>query len=133
MPTPEVAFAHRLSNIPLTVTGKVIKILPDDIGSTPHQRFIIETDRTHTILIAHSLQRAYRVPVKIGDTVEIHGTYVWNKYGGLIHNTHHYGHECVGTYCEVHEDGYINFVGIHPNPHREALDPDILQRKTSFN
>jgi len=121
--TTESAFAQKINNVPLTAGGKVIKILPDDIGATPHQRFVIEVHSGHTILIAHSLLRAYRVPVKIGDRVEVHGTYVWNRYGGLIHNTHHYGQECVGTYCEVHEDGYINFVGIHKNPHQEVVPP----------
>ncbi len=124
MISPETAFARRITNIPLTATGKVTEILADDSDASPHQRFIIDVENSrHTILVAHSLLRAYRVPVKIGDKVEVHGTYVWNRHGGLLHNTHHYGHECTGSYCEVHEDGYINFVGIHKNPHEEALSP----------
>ncbi len=122
---PETAYSRRLSNIPLTATGTVTEILADDTDATPHQRFIVKIEGGHTILVAHSLLRAYRVPVKIGDKIEAHGTYVWNRYGGLLHNTHHYGHECTGSYCEVHEDGYINFVGIHKNSHEENLAPKI--------
>lgn len=116
---PEVAFARKMTRIPITATGVVVKLLADDTDSTPHQKFIIEVHSGHTILISHNLLRAYRAPVKIGDKVEVHGTYVWNRFGGLIHNTHHYNDECTGPYCEHHDDGYINFVGIHKNPHLE--------------
>ena len=114
--TVEEAFARRMHGVPLTAEGKVTKILTDDIGETPHQRFIIEVHTGHTILVAHNTLRAYRVPVKIDDKVEVRGTYVWNQYGGLIHNTHHYGGECVGQKCEPHDDGYINFVGVKKAP-----------------
>ncbi len=119
--TVEEAFTKRLHNVPVTTSGIVIKILADDNGETPHQRFIIELHRGHTLLVAHNLLRAYRVPVKLGDKVEIHGTYVWNKYGGIVHNTHHYGGECVGGTCDPHEDGYINFFGLKkPNVEKIA-------------
>ena len=110
--TVEEAFAARLSNATLTAAGRVVKILPDDTDETPHQRFIIEVHSGHTLLIAHNLTRAYRVPVKMGDKVEVRGAYVWNKYGGILHNTHHYESECVGRKCIPHEDGWINFVGV---------------------
>ena len=41
-----------------------------------------------------------RVPVTEGDHVIVHGEYVWNAQGGLIHFTHH---DPQGT----HEGGYI--------------------------
>ncbi len=122
--TADTAFAHKMSNVPLTAVGKVIEVLPDDTDATPHQKFIIETHPGHTILVSHSLLRAYRIPAKIGDRIEAHGTYVWNRHGGLMHNTHHFSDkECFGSYCEQHEDGYINFVGIHKNPHIEYGHP----------
>lgn len=86
------------------MSGKVKEILTDDTGSSPHQRFIIEVHSGHTVLIAHNLERAYRIPVKVGDHIEAHGEYVWNKYGGIVHNTHH-------SNQGEHEDGWINFVG----------------------
>ena len=102
--TAEEAFEKKITDIPLTVQGKVIEILTDDSDTTPHQRFIIKTPSNHTILIAHNLERAYRVPVKIDDEIEVHGTYKWNTYGGLIHKTHH-------DERRVHEDGWINYAG----------------------
>lgn len=123
MLTAEIAFARKLHNVPVSAAGKVVKLLADDTDASPHQKFIIEIHSGHTILISHNLLRAYRVPVKIGDRVEIHGTYIWNRYGGLLHNTHHYNNECLGPHCEAHDDGYINFVGIHKNPHIEYGHP----------
>ena len=121
----EYAFGHRFSDIPLTLEGKVIKILPDDHVPIHHQRFIVQVfaesqskHSGHTVLIAHNLERAYRVPVALGDKVEIHGTYVWNRYGGIIHNTHHYERKGEGCGCEPHKEGYINFVG-QKNPDEE--------------
>lgn len=102
--TVEEAFARKISNIPLTAAGKVSEILADDKEGIPHQRFIIMLEDGQTVLVTHNLERAYRVPVKIGDKVEVHGNYVWNRHGGLIHETHH---DDRGK----HEDGWIIFVG----------------------
>jgi hypothetical protein len=104
--TPEEAFEQKLNDVPLTAEGKIVEVLPDDTDETPHQRFVIKLETGNTILIAHNLERAYRVPVKIDDEIEVHGTYKWNKYGGLIHKTHH-------DERRVHEDGWINLVGKH--------------------
>lgn len=106
----EEAFEKKTSDVPLTAKGKVIKILADDHEGAHHQRFVIEISPTQTILISHNLERAYRAPVKIGDKVEVHGTYEWNKLGGIIHKTHH-------DERGIHEDGYINFIG-EKSPHR---------------
>ena len=108
--TPDEAFQKKVSDVALIAKGKVIKILPDNHEGAHHQRFVIEGDSRHTILIAHNLERAYRANIKIGDNVEAHGTYIWNKYGGILHNTHH---DDRGE----HEDGYIIFAG-KKNPHR---------------
>lgn len=112
--TVEEAFAQKNSDIPLTAAGKVTEILADDKEGIPHQRFIATLKDGHTILVTHNLERAYRVPVKIGDQVEVHGTYVWNRHGGLIHETHH---DDRGK----HEDGWIIFVG--------KKRPDLPNRK----
>jgi len=100
----EQAFKNKLSDIPVTAEGKVAEILEDDHFGEPHQRFIIKTDSNQTILIAHNLEYAYRVPVKVGDRIEVHGTYEWNDLGGIIHKTHHDNRG-------LHEDGWINLVG----------------------
>ena len=123
----EQAFKEGLSNIPLTIEGAVSKLLPDSHEGAHHQKFVVNLHDNHTILVAHNLERAYRVPVKIGDKVEIHGTYVWNKLGGIIHNTHHddrkacrktnNGHVICGP---SHEDGWIILSG-QKDPHRNGF------------
>lgn len=100
----EEAFKKKISDTPITAEGRVIKILEDDREGEPHQRFIIETASRQTILVCHNLEYAYRVPVKLGDHLEVHGTYEWNDLGGLIHKTHHDDRG-------IHEDGWINFAG----------------------
>jgi hypothetical protein len=127
--TCEEAFQKKVSDVPLIAEGRVVNILADDHEGAHHQRFIIEVSPSQTILIAHNLERAYRAPVKVGDKVEVHGTYVWNKYGGIIHNTHHDNRDA----CEKdsggrvvcgpkHEDGWIVFVG-KKSPYRTKNIP----------
>ena len=43
----------------------------------------------HTLLISHNIDLAVRVPVHIGDRVDVRGRYEWNDRGGVIHWTHH--------------------------------------------
>jgi len=102
--TVEEAFEKKISDVPLTIEGKATEILEDDTDLTPHQRFIVQIPSGHTVLVSHNLERAYRVPVKVGDEVEVHGTYKWNELGGIIHKTHH---DDRGE----HEDGWLNYAG----------------------
>jgi hypothetical protein len=88
MPTPRSAFENKSTHIPLEAKGNVAKVLSDDIEDTPHQRFIIRCVDGQTILIAHNLDRASRVPLNVGDEISVRGEYVWNEKGGLIHETH---------------------------------------------
>lgn len=82
------AFRERRSDVLLETSGRVQRILPDDREGSRHQRFIISIDGTLTVLIAHNIDLAERVPVAVGDSVEVRGEYVWNEKGGVIHWTH---------------------------------------------
>ena len=53
-----------------------------------HQRFIIDIGDGRTLLIAHNIDLAERVPVGLGDRVYVRGLYEWNDLGGLVHWTH---------------------------------------------
>ena len=92
---------HR-SQVEVTADGTVVGVLADRSGpSGPHQRFIIRLGAFDlTLLIDHNLSIARRAPVRVGDRVIVHGEYVWNAQGGLIHFTHH---DPQGT----HEGGFI--------------------------
>lgn len=95
-------FQQHRSAIEVTADGTVIRLLPDSTGpSGAHERFIIRlSGGTLTLLIDHNVAIAQRAPVRDGDHVIVHGEYIWNPQGGLIHFTHH---DPQGT----HEGGYI--------------------------
>lgn len=72
----------------IEVTGFVTRLLSDDDDGSRHQRFIIDIGNHRTLLIAHNIDLAKRVPLGMGDRVTIRGMYEWNDLGGLVHWTH---------------------------------------------
>lgn len=97
----EQAFQNRQSNLQIGGSGKVIKILPDDLKGSRHQKFILKLVSGQTLLIAHNIDLAPRISsIKIGEQVEFYGEYEWNSKGGVIHWTHH---DPKGR----HEDGWL--------------------------
>lgn len=103
----ERAFADHASGVEVTAQGAVTRLLTDDTGpSGTHQRFIMQmSGTTQTLLIDNNVDIGKRVPVASGDTVVVHGEYVWNDQGGLIHFTHH-------DPQHTHEDGWIEAKGV---------------------
>lgn len=85
----EQLFHDRISDVMVTLTGPVDRILPDDNDGSRHQRFIVRTPSGRTVLIAHNIDLAQRVPLEIGDTVTVRGEYEWSDRGGTMHWTHH--------------------------------------------
>lgn len=84
----QVAYEEERSGVPLEVTGRIKKVLPDDQEGDRHQKFILDIDRRHTLLIAHNIDVAGRVPVRSGDEVTVSGQYEWSEEGGVLHWTH---------------------------------------------
>jgi hypothetical protein len=83
-------FNGRQSDVYVTGTGSVEKILSDDNVGDRHQRFILRLDSGQTLLIAHNIDIAPRVePLGVGDEVRFAGIYEYNDEGGVIHWTHH--------------------------------------------
>ena len=71
-------------------SGRVSRILSDDNHGSRHQRFILTLPSNQTILIAHNIDLAPRVPsLRVGDTVSFSGVYERNSKGGVVHWTHH--------------------------------------------
>ncbi|MGI9326042.1 MAG: DUF3465 domain-containing protein [Pseudomonadales bacterium] len=84
------AFAERRSNLVLTDSGRVIKVLSDDLKGSRHQRFLVQTVDGPSILIAHNIDLAPRVRgLREGDQVRFKGEYEWTEKGGVVHWTHH--------------------------------------------
>lgn len=97
----------RAVKVVITVAAPVSRILRDDTRGLPHQKFLISLSNGTTVLVAHNTRQAPRVPVNVGDIVRIHGEYIWNNKGGLIHWTHHSdrpGHE--GGFIELNGKRY---------------------------
>jgi hypothetical protein len=83
------AFASGASNVQLQGYGVVKKVLSDDYEGDRHQRFILDVGGNHTILVAHNIDLAPRIPsIREGDSVEFFGEYEWKPQGGVIHWTH---------------------------------------------
>ena len=88
--TLQAAFKNRQGNLQVTGEGTVIRLLPDDLDGSRHQKFILKTRSGQTLLIAHNIDLAPRINgIKNGDSVEFYGEYEWNSKGGVIHWTHH--------------------------------------------
>jgi hypothetical protein len=92
------AFRRHRSNVAVAAAGRVTRVLADDREGSPHQRFIVRLSGGLTVLVAHNLDLAPRVPLAAGDSVELRGEYEWNDRGGLIHWTHRdpAGHHVAG-------------------------------------
>jgi hypothetical protein len=73
-------------------TGVVRRLLSDDNDGSRHQRFVVRLKTAQTLLIAHNIDIAGRIPLGIGDRVRFRGLYEWNDLGGLVHWTHHDPH-----------------------------------------
>ena len=86
----QAAFEAQRGDLQIEGQGTVIKVLPDDNKGSRHQRFILRLDSGQTVLVAHNIDLAPRIPgLAAGDTVAFFGEYEWNPQGGVIHWTHH--------------------------------------------
>jgi hypothetical protein len=85
----ERLFRTHHSNVWVTASAMVSRLLADQQGRYRHQRFIVSCSGGQTILIVNDTSIGERVPERVGDTVALRGQYVWSGQGGLIHFTHH--------------------------------------------
>tara|TARA_R110001592_G_scaffold86556_10_gene255506 strand:- start:216 stop:662 length:447 start_codon:yes stop_codon:yes gene_type:complete len=85
----ENAYHNRKSDIQVSGTGAVIKLLSDDNEGSRHQKFILRLTSGQTLLIAHNIDLAPRInSILKGDQVQFYGEYQWNSRGGVVHWTH---------------------------------------------
>ena len=99
-------FHNHQSSVEVTADGTVVRLLPDRSSSTGvHEQFILKLSSGDiTVEVEHNISIGARAPVQEGDHVIVHGEYIWNAQGGLIHFTHH---DPQGA----HEGGYIQESG----------------------
>ncbi|KQA95827.1 lipoprotein, partial [Vibrio metoecus] len=79
----EQAYQSQQSDLQVQGFGQVVKVLPDDNDGSKHQKFILKLNSGQTLLVAHNIDLAPRIPnLQVGDSVEFYGEYEWNKKGG---------------------------------------------------
>lgn len=98
-------FGPALSGRMIEVRGTVVRRLSDDHDGSRHQRFLIEAADGTSILVAHNIDLAPRIPdLRPGSTIRLFGEYEWNGKGGVLHWTHH-------APRGDHADGWIEYRG----------------------
>ena len=97
-------YENRVSGEMVLFEGEVSRILPDDNDGSRHQRFIVVLPSSHTVLVAHNIDLAPRVPLQIRQPIKVFGQYEWNNKGGVVHWTHK---DPRGT----HTAGWIEYQG----------------------
>ena len=101
----EKAFQNQESDLQVTQQGVITAVLADDTDGDRHQRMIVRLDNGQTLLIAHNIDIAPRVPdPRKGRTLRFHGEYEWNDEGGVVHWTHK-------DPAGVHPDGWLEYGG----------------------
>ncbi len=85
----EQAFQQRQSKVWVEVEGVAVKLLPDDNDGSRHQKFILRINSGRTLLVAHNIDLAPRVPLLVSDKLSLRGRYEWSEKGGVVHWTHH--------------------------------------------
>lgn len=88
------------------VSGKVTKLLPDDLNGSRHQHFLVEVAPKKTIKTAHNIDLAPYVPVKVGDTVTIKCEYIKSQPYDVAHWTHYDPRGGEGGYIELNGKKY---------------------------
>lgn len=82
------AFANEDTGMMVEFEARVQRLLPDDRQGDHHQRFLVELNNGHTLVVSHNLSEADRVPLTPYDQVRVRGEYDWNPHGGVVYWTH---------------------------------------------
>ena len=101
----------------VTVDAKVSQVLPDFFNprnGLKHEQFVLQLEDGTNVFVAHDLNFAPRVPVNVGDELELKGEWIptpdHENHGGtetigVLHWTHHSESEA------KHPSGYIELNG----------------------
>ena len=101
----EQAYLNKQQSVQILGKGTVIKLLPDDLDGSRHQKFIVKVSNNLTILIAHNIDLAPKIKtLQKGDKITFAGEYEYNDKGGVVHWTHH-------DPRKQHQDGWLKHGG----------------------
>jgi hypothetical protein len=101
------AYRSKRSGMMVEGRGTLARLLADELEGDRHQRFVVELDDGQTVLVAHNIDVAPRVPLErsdVGAPIEFRGQYQWNAQGGVLHWTHR---DPAGS----HPGGWLRFRG----------------------
>ena len=82
------AIERRQSEVWVETAATVRRILRDDTRGSQHQRFLVDV-AGNSVLVAHNIDLAPRVPLREGQVIALRGRFEWNDKGGVLHWTHH--------------------------------------------
>jgi hypothetical protein len=100
------AQAAQAQKVELTVTAPVLKLLREQDYREPHQRFLLSLSNGTTVLVANDLKYGTYVPGLVpGAMLRLHGEYIFNEKGGVLHWTHLSDEP-------RHESGWIDYNGM---------------------
>lgn len=101
----EQAYLKKQESVQVSGNGTVVKLLPDDLKGSRHQKFIVKITQNLTVLIAHNIDLAPKIEtLKRGDQISFSGEYEYNNRGGVVHWTHH-------DPGKRHQDGWLKHNG----------------------
>jgi hypothetical protein len=67
----------------------VVKVLPDDTNGLQHQKWVVQLSNGKYLQAVYNSDMCPRVPIKVGDVVDMGGQFIWTQQGGLLHWLHH--------------------------------------------
>lgn len=95
------AFSQHKNFVEVIDKGSVVKELPPDVDSTPHQLYIIKMDSGPEVKLAYNNEVGKPLPdMPPGERLDMKGEYIYKPDGGVLHWTHN-------ADGGNHEAGYI--------------------------
>ncbi|MBP8127396.1 MAG: DUF3465 domain-containing protein [Aeromonadaceae bacterium] len=81
------AYQQGKGDVQVTVSGRIIQVLPANGPDDAHQRFTIEIGNGMTLQVMHDSKMAGVIPdLAYGSQATVAGFYVWNPSGGELHD-----------------------------------------------
>ena len=102
------AYRNGESDLIAEGTGRVEKLLSDDLEGSRHQKFILRLGSGQSILVSHNIDSdvaSRKASMREGDEVRFRGEYEWNERGGVVHWTH-------DDPKDWHADGWLEHNGV---------------------